>query len=104
MNAIFMIWIYYAFRRTLYYLKSKQQDFKFKIISILFLTFCICAFWSVILIIYTIVNTVSETRDREWQSEWFRESAWMMIYTCFVIAISHILRPNESSDLLSQMQ
>ena len=63
-----------------------------------------CACFSLVFILYHIANTITETRDREWKSEWFRESAWMMIYTCFVVAVSHILRPSENSDMLSQMQ
>ena len=43
-------------------------------------------------------------RDHSWKSEWFRESAWFVIYTAFVVAVCKILRPNEHSDELADMQ
>lgn len=47
---------------------------------------------------------VSKQRDIYWKTEWFWSSSWFIIYSGFVISTAWILRPNENSEMLTQIQ
>ena len=44
------------------------------------------------------------TRDTSWGSQWLWEAFWFLIFSGFSISIVVILRPDDSSDMLTEMQ
>lgn len=104
LNATFSFWIYLALRRTLNYLVTKDQRYKFIIISKIFVCLCVCILATFILMIVQIFTMMSGSRDADWKVFWVWEACWFFIFTCFMVSIVFILQPNESSDLLTQME
>lgn len=104
LNTFFGFWIYSAFKRTLHYLGQKEQTYKFNIISKLFVCTCICLLASFMLVILDIIAALTYSRDTDWTIMWAWESSWFWIFTLFVMSIIVILKPDEKSAMLVEMQ
>jgi len=77
--------------------------FKLSIIQKLYNLVCACIGLSVVLYLLDFFLMVSDSRDKNWRSEWIRESCWLWIFTIFMVFVIIILKPDERSDLLSSM-
>ena len=74
------------------------------IIFKLYMTICVCLIISAALFVFELIQIVSDQRDANWKVQWAWETGWFWIYTVFVLVVVVILRPNEKSDMLGQMQ
>lgn len=103
-DFIFCFWIWMALRRTLNYLVTKEQKYKYAIISRIFICICACIVVTIILQMMQVQVMMTNSRDSDWRSFYVWEVCWFTISTVFVASIVWILQPNESSDLLTQIQ
>ena len=104
LNVIFTMWIYLALRRTLNYLVTKEQRYKFTIITKIFVSLCVCIIATGILMLTQMFSMLASNRDESWSSQWSWEACWFLIFSGFSIAVVVILRPDEMSDMLTVMQ
>jgi hypothetical protein len=100
-NVTFVFWTWAALRRTLNYLQTKEQMYKFSIISRIFVCISCSIIAAFILMIVEILWILSNSRDSDWKSVWIIEACWFIIFTVAVFALMIILQPNESSNMLT---
>lgn len=103
-DFVFCFWIFLALRRTLNYLMTKEQKYKFKIVSQIFGSISVCLLVIFILMLVQTMQVMSGSRDEEWGTFWVWEASWFAVFTGFVLSMVFVLRPNEMSDMLTQMQ
>ena len=46
----------------------------------------------------------TDSRDSNWKQQWLWETSWFWIFTAFLVSIVRILKPDENSDMLTQME
>ena len=101
LNTIFGLWIYMSLRRTLTYLAQKEQQYKFSIVSNIFLSLCVCTILVGLVMILQIFSMMSNTRDSTWKQQWIWEATWTLLFMSYLISVCFTLRPNEASDQLT---
>lgn len=100
-DFVFCFWIYLALRRTLNYLMTKEQKYKFAIVSQIFGSISVCLIAVFILMLVQSMQVMTGSRDEDWSTFWVWEASWFTVFTAFVLSMVFVLRPNDMSDMLT---
>lgn len=104
-NFIFCYWIYMGMKRTLGYLKRKEQNFKHGIIQRVFTALTVCIVITALMQFAEILASLMlDLGDTKWKYKWIWETSWFWVFTAFVIILMNILMPNSQSDMLTHFQ
>ena len=94
-NFIFCYWIYMGMKRTLNYLKRKEQNFKHDIIARVFTALTVCIIITGLMQVFEVLaSLLFELGDTQWKYKWIWETSWFWVFTAFVIILMNILMPN----------
>lgn len=99
-DAIYLVWIWSALRRTLTYLKQKKQSYKYEILKKFAITLLTGTIVSVVLTLIWVFICMMGERDALWEIEWMFETCWLIILSVVLVVIAFVMRPGERSKML----
>ena len=103
LNLLFLIWIVFSLLRTLAYLKSKNQHYKFHIMKMYAV---IVAFGT---LGYLLINSVAVgynlmgSDDEVWRAQHWLQIAFQINFTLMLFATCYIFRPLEGTKVLAEV-
>ena len=102
-NALYSYWILFALRRTVNILKQKRQELKLTIIRKFAYSISILILIAFMFFIFDAIVKLGLDRNVYWKLEWMFQSVWFLLYAIFLAWTIVLIRPNDMSKVLAEI-
>jgi len=103
LNMLFLIWIIFSLIRTLAYLKSKNQHYKFKIMKLYALVLAAGTLGYLIINSIAVGYNLMGDEDEVWRMQHILQIAFMINYTLMLFFTCYIFRPMDGTKELAEV-